>query len=75
MECKTKYNVGDKFWQMSNNKPTEFTVVVINITHSEDISCYTRIPKTSIVYICYPNSAHWNEQDTFATKEDLIESL
>lgn len=75
MEVKTKYNIGDKFWVMYENKVYEAVVKSINVTAYET--------KVQIAY--NGNPIEQNRHDTFypytseeafhPTKESLLASL
>lgn len=75
MEIKTKYNIGDEVWYISNNKVNSLKITRINVLTS-------LIPKT-IGYGCELNQCvdycEGNivlpEYKLFPTKEELLKSL
>ena len=78
MEIKTKYNIGDKFWLMSENKPKEFCVTDIWI-HLYNVPCDNY--QTHLIHnISYednnnPKRIMIKEEEFVPTKKDLLASL
>lgn len=72
MIFETKFNVGDDFWVMTNNKPTKFTLDAVYISI-----------KSRGVHISYEakhksydrDAFTFNSYDCYASKEELIKSL
>ena len=67
MVVKTKYDIGDQVWYMSDNKINESDVTGLNI-------CIDKTGKLNIEY-----TLHFNDKIAepflFGTKDELIESL
>lgn len=79
MEIKTKFNIGDTFWVMRDNRPTECHVMRIYVeVHVEPRDNYA---SKIIIFIRYhdnfgegrPVIVH--EESMFKTKDELLKSL
>ena len=70
MKIETKYNIGDEVWFLSYNSPRKARICVMSIyvQNSSEIT---------ILYSLNEKELYWhkNEQDLFATKEELLKSL
>lgn len=69
MKIETKFNIGDAVWAMNDNKALSFTVSRIDAAVVGD--------KVGISYMVslYGLYLGREEQEIFATKKELIESL
>ena len=66
MQINTKYNIGDKVWVMSDNKPTELLI--------DSIEIFIHSIGYSIWYVDKENEGY-EELQVFPTKEELLKSL
>ena len=73
MKFETKFNIGDSFWMMENNKPKQCFVEEITVDYWEELSCYTRIPRQEIYYRGKDSSIE--QKDFCQTKEILLKNL
>lgn len=69
MKIETKFNIGDTVWAMNDNKALSFTVSRI------DVSVVGNKVGISYMVSLYGLYLGREEQDIFATKKELIESL
>ena len=72
MDIKTKYNIGDKVWYMTDNqtKESEITYVYSTNHNTSDIGQIT-----SIDYGLSDRTSSIKESYLFRTKQDLLNSL
>ena len=77
MKIETKFDIGKKVWIMKDNKCYSFSINDINVKLSRcptcDIGNYYKINQI-VEYKGYETD-WYNENELFATKEDLIKSL
>lgn len=72
----TKYKLGDYVWIMLDNKPIKDRIERIQTWTSWEGVTGTEYLATTITYYLYKQpKTGIKEQDCFATKEDLINSL
>lgn len=64
MEIKTKYDINDKVWTMSENEPIEFIITDIEIYYHKNI------PIT--IWYIDENDEGYSEKFVFPTKEELL---
>lgn len=75
MKIETKFNIGDIFWKMVDNKPQSFPVQEIQIRVMKD--GLIRPPKVVFLYLT-SHEHDWirsDETDMFVSKEALLASL
>lgn len=65
---KSKFNIGDKVWFISNNKVQSLPVTGVCISVDAEEGC-------TVEHILHYNSSWVNECTLFNSKEELIESL
>ena len=65
---KTKYNIGDKVWFISNNRVQSLDVTGVGICSELEAEC-------KVEYILHFNSSWVNENKLFKSKKELLESL
>lgn len=73
MEITTRLKIGDKVWQMKDNKPTEMEIGTISITVAKDGSIgiqYLAVSSTR-----FGGTLTEGKDPFFSTKEELIKSL
>lgn len=79
MKVETKYNIGDKFWFMIDNKPQQLTVEYINISSwHEPRDNYGSIKVVQITYTTGGGHARKYqvlESEFYKTKEELLATL
>lgn len=79
MTIKTKYNIGDEFWVMMDNKPISFKVTLIHISIRDVMNAdYQTNREVTIVYesnIIGKKRVQVEEKDFYATKQFLIATL
>lgn len=82
MEIKTKFNIGDEFWIMKDNKAISKKVEKIQAETFKDSKTDKYYPAIEYgVYVFRGGSldqSYWeyfNESECFASKKELIESL
>lgn len=66
MKVKTKYDIGDRVWCISNNKVQNIEVTGFNITVTSE--------GTEIIYTLHYD-LKYDESKVFDTKEELLKSL
>lgn len=69
MTIETKYNIGDKVWQMRDNEPTQFTIDRMRVLATN---------LSDAIYIYYEvvgSSKEYYESELFPTKQALLDSL
>ena len=65
---KTKYNIGDKVWFISDNKVKSLDVTGVSI-------CVESAEGAKVQYILHFNTSWIDEGKLFKTKQELLESL
>ncbi len=65
---KTKYNIGDKVWYLSNNRVQSLDITGVNV-------CVESKKECKVEYILHFNSSWVNEGKLFKSKKELLESL
>lgn len=78
MKFETKYNIGDDFWVMRDNKPEKFNInriVVSQFREPNGSGCY--IDRVDIFYYggLSPREEFVAENEIYQTKEDLLKTL
>ena len=73
----TEHKIGDTFWEMISNKPTECKILSVNVSISGDsfISESYDAGYLSINKSCYTHFIRKPKDIKFRTKEELIASL
>lgn len=74
MQIKTKANIGDETFFMSENKVKTSTVRHIKIEATEEETQFGTKDKVSILYHTSSENKLY-EEDTFLTKQELLDSL
>jgi hypothetical protein len=75
MNIETKYNIGDEFWIMVNNKPEKCIVNSITSIISNVPADYGSRIETVIHYRDYNNKNGVSETGYFSSKQALLNSL
>lgn len=65
---KSKYNIGDKVWYISNNRVQSMDITGVNV-------CVESKEECKVEYILHFNSSWVNEDKLFKSKKELLESL
>lgn len=73
---KTKFSLGERIFFMKDNKVDSFEVWKIDITHEKNFNGeFVNGTRTKITYIDFNGNTRVKEENAFASKEDLINSL
>lgn len=79
MTFATKYNIGDKFWLMKDNRPTEMTVnSIYTKVWTEPTANYGTKQMIQVQYVCeFPYSPKHivSEEGFYPTKAELLATL
>lgn len=67
MEVKTKFNIGDEVFHISDNKVKAQTVAGVGISVGEN--------SIDIIYTLQPGDEKVDEENVYKTKEEVINSL
>lgn len=67
MEIKNKFNIGDTIWFLKGYKAFSEPVTLIHILHQDN--------NTSISYWTKTFSCDMREENVYATKQELLDSL
>jgi hypothetical protein len=80
MEIKTKYNIGDEFWTLVNNKVIQFKVDKITVVADSQYSRpFNPTHRVTIWYESLPNAGSngysVTEDEFHTTKSELLSTL